>query len=181
MSKRSRKPRPIVRRLNHLCGLVALVLHWLAAHLPRPRRIPIEIVLADQSRRRGLKRTLRRSVGQLRKVLGDLLPQDVVVVVQQVIPAEHELAGCCQLGQRPDGQRFALIRLALQIKGRRLSTDEVIAALAEQCIGLAMNQAEGIKVRVPVQLEPAAWEERRTPLPPDPLKPDDSGPFPRAA
>ena len=129
MAKRSRKAHPVVVRLRRVLAPLAAAARFVWRHLPLPRRIPIEVVLADPSRRRALKRELAHTVRRLQKIFGELLPSDVVVVVQQAIPAERELAGCCQLAQRPDHQRFALVRLALQVNGRRLSTDEVLAAL----------------------------------------------------
>ncbi len=168
MAKRSRKVHPIVTALRRVCAALATTGRFIRRHLPLPRRIPIEVVLADQVRRRALKREVARTVRSLQRILGELLPGDVVVVVQQAIPAEQELAGCCQLAQRPDQRRFALIRLALQVDGRRLSTDEVLATLAEQCVGLAMKEAPGVEHRVPVRLQPG---ERRTSFPPDPLRP----------
>ena len=171
MSKRSRKAHPIVLRLRRLSAPIAGAARFLGRHLPL-RRIPIEVVVADRGRRRALKRELARTVRRLQKLLGGLLPDDIVVVVQQAIPAERELAGCCQLAQRPDQQRFALVRLALQVSGRRLSIDEVLAALVEQCVGLALQQSPGIDVRVPIRLEPGEGRaDRRTAFPPDPLRP----------
>ena len=184
MSKRSRKSNRVGLCLRHVATTVAAVAGYVLQHLPRWRRIPIEIVLADHNRRRGLKRELAHSVRRLQKILGDLLPTDIVVVVQQVIPAEGQLAGCCQIGQRKDQHQFALVRLALQVNGKRLSTDEMLAALAEQLIGLAMKEAEGFQFRVPVRIEPTAQaNETRTTFRPDPLAPrsGESGPESQAA
>ena len=172
MSKRSRKAHPIVVKLRKASAPLVAAARFVGRHLPLRRRIPIEVVLADAGRRRTLKREVARTVRRLQRLLGGLLPDDIVVVVQQAIPAEAELAGCCQLAQRPDKRRFALVRLALQVSGRRLSTDEVLAALAEQCVGLALQQAPGIDVRVPIRLEPGeSRHDRRTAFPPDPLRP----------
>ena len=171
MAKRSRKLHPAIARVRRIWQAMSAAACLVRRHLPLPRRIPIEVVLVDKTRRRSLKRELVRTVRRLHKVFGELLPADIVVVVQQAIPAERELAGCCQLTQRPDHGRFALIRLALQVNGRRLSTDEVLAALTEQCVGLALQQAPGIDIRVPIRLEPGEGSERRTAFPPDPLRP----------
>ncbi len=172
MAKRSRKVHPVVVRLRPVIGALAAVLRFVRRHLPLCR-FPIEVVLADKTRRRCLKRELARTVRRLQRVFGELLPSDVVVIVQQAIPADRELAGCCQLAQRPNRPRFALVRLALQVNGKRLTTDEVLAALTEQLVGLALQQAPGIDIRVPIRLEPGddGPAERRTPLPPSPLRP----------
>ncbi len=184
MSKRSRKSNQISICIRQVARAVAAAVCCVFRHLPRWQRIPIEIVLADHNRRRGLKRELAHSVRRLQKILGDLLPTDIVVVVQQVIPAEGQLAGCCQIGQRKDQRQFALVRLALQVNGKRLSTDEMLAALAEQLIGLAMKEAEGFDFRVPIRIEPTAEaSETRTTFRPDPLAPrsGESGPESQAA
>lgn len=133
-------------------------------------RIPIEVLTADRAKRAVVGRELDRGLRRLRRVLDDALPADLAVVAQHVIATDHQLAGCYQVGQRPDGPRFALIRLALQVNGRRLATDELLAVLAEQCIGLAA-QGNGPTVLVPIDLEPASAPEphRLTALPADPL------------
>ncbi len=140
------------------------------------RRIPVEVVIADRSRRSTLGRELTWGLRRLRRILGDILPSTLAVVAQQVIATDHQLAGCYQVGQRPDGTRFALIRLALQVNGRRLTTDELLAVLAEQCIALA-TQGSGPSVLVPIDLEPAPAHEagQHPPRPADPLAPSPNG------
>ena len=162
----------------------------LAGHVHRSlrhwrRRAPIEVLTADRARRVALTRELDRGLRRLQRVLGDTLPRDLAIVAQHVIATDRQLAGCYQVGQRPDGTRFALIRLALQVNGRRLTTDELLAVLAEKCIALA-TQAGSATVLVPIDLDPApAAEARRLPpLPADPLvsspngvlRPDPRGP-----
>ena len=138
------------------------------------RPVPVEVLIADGARRRQLERELRRGLARLRRVLGVPLPAELAVVVQQVIRTDRQLAGCYHLGQRPDGRRFALVRLALQVNGRRLTTDELLAVLAEQCIGVLTQHSPS--VLVPVELEPGPAESRPpTPLRPDPLAPHPGG------
>jgi hypothetical protein len=129
----------------------------------------VEIVIVDAARRATLKRELRWGLRQLQGLLGEPLPADVAVLVQHVIPGQAQVAGCYQIGTRADGARFALIRLALQVNGKRLSSDELLAALAEQCIGLICQGGNGASVTVPIQLEPAAPRDIEPGLPPDPL------------
>jgi hypothetical protein len=138
--------------------------------------VPVEVLIADKNRRRALERELRTGLRCLQRVLGAPLPTDLAVVVQQVITTDRQLAGCYQVGQLSDGRRFALVRLALQVHGQRLSTDELLAVLAEQCIGLA-TQDGGPSVLVPVDLEPAVPPAPRlaTPLRVDPLAPRTNG------
>ena len=139
------------------------------------RPVPVEILIADRAKRRRLERELRRGLRRLQRALGAPLPADLAIVVQQVIATERQLAGCYHLGQRPDGTRFALVRLALQVNGRRLSTDELLAALAEQCIGLATQGSSS--VLVPIDFERGSSAVRRpSTLRPDPLASHPNGP-----
>ncbi len=170
------------------CGRwLAAVRAWCAALLGRAwravrrwrRPVPVEILIADRAKRRLLERELRYGLRRLQRALGAPLPAELAVVVQQVIATERQLAGCYQLGQRPDGTRFALVRLALQVNGRRASTDELLAALAEQCVGL--GHPGSASVLVPIDFEPAqpaqlAEARRRSALRPDPLAPHPNGP-----
>jgi hypothetical protein len=122
-----------------------------------------------------VQRELRRGLHRLQRALGAPLPAGLAIVVQQVIATDRQLAGCYQVGHCSDGRRFALLRLALQVNGRRLTTDELLAALAEQCIGLATQ--ESASMLVPIDFEPgrAAERPRLTALRPDPLGPHPTG------
>ena len=163
-----------VRRVRAAGGRLLGVVRrgWQAVRRWR-RPIPIEILVADRARHRRLQRDLRIGLRRLERALGGAFPADVAVVVQQVICTDRQLAGCYQLGHRPGGDGFALIRLALQVDGRRLDIDELLAALAEQCIGLALHGSGGTGLLVPIELQPArpAGDARGGPLPPDPLTP----------
>ena len=140
----------------------------------RYARVPMEILVADRARRRKIERELRTGLHQLQRILGERPLGDIAVVVQQVITTDRHLAGCCQIGKRPDGTPCALWRLALQVNGRPLSSDELLAVLAEQWIVLA---SQGSNVLVPVDFEPReANPTRRSPaLRPDPLMPYPDG------
>lgn len=141
------------------------------------RSVPVEVLIVNRARRRALERELRAALRRLERALGAPLPDDLAVVVQQIIKTDRQLAGCCQVGQRPAGGRFALIRLALQVNGRSLGVDELLAVLAEQCIGLAAQESGGPSVLIPVELEPTGPAETRHPRPlrPDPLAPHPNG------
>jgi len=163
--------------------VAVLVRVWAAVRRWR-RYVPVEVLLTDRTKRRALERDLRGGMRRLRRVLGAPLPAELAVVVQQVISAERQLAGCYQVGHHPDGTRFALVRLALQVNGRRLSSDEMLAALAEQCIGLATQHSPS--VLVPIDFEPTQAAQptpaaqpsdvrRLAALRPDPLAPPANG------
>ncbi len=114
---------------------------------------PIQVLVKDRSHRRAIERDLTAGLRRLRRALGQAFPSDAVIVVQQVICTDRQLAGCYQLARHAEGAGFALIRLALQVDGRSLHMDEVLSVLAEQCIGLAVQQAGGIGLLVPIELE----------------------------
>jgi hypothetical protein len=135
----------------------------------------VEVLVSDRTRRRALERELRSGLRRLQRALGAPLAADLAVIVQQVITTERQLAGCYQLGTRRDGAQFALVRLALQVNGRRLSTDELLAALTEQLVGLATQGSPS--VLVPIDFEPGQPAEARrlTALRADPLAPRPNG------
>jgi hypothetical protein len=131
----------------------------------------VEVLVADRTRRRIAERELRRGLHRLQRALGAPLPVELAIVVQQVIVTDRQLAGCYQVGQRPNGSRFALMRLALQVNGRRLTTDELLAALAEQYIGLATQECTSTLVPIDFEPGPPAESRRLAALRPDPLAP----------
>ena len=178
---------------NRIRGYLSHLLHWLRpvlrglaeairftvrAHRDRARTIPIEVLVGDRARRRTVERHLCAGLRRLRHGLGRHFPQEVAVIVQQVICTDRQIAGCYQLARRSDSADLALIRLALQVDGRELSTDELLSILAEQCIGLAVHQAGSAAVLVPVELEPERPSERRRV---DVLRPDPLAPTPASA
>lgn len=132
--------------------------------------IAVEVMLADRARRKGIERHVRATLCRLRRVLSSQFPSDAAVIVQQVVVTERQLSGCYQISNQHDGTRIALIRLALEVDGRLLTTDELLAVLTEQCIALAMQSA-GPGLLVPIDLAPSRSDDRAHPpaLRPDPL------------
>jgi hypothetical protein len=139
------------------------------------RAVPVEVLVVDRTRRRMLEQELRRGLHRLQRAFGAPLPAGLAIVVQQVIATDRQLAGCYQVGQLPDGSRFALVRLALQVNSRRLSTDELLAALAEQYVGLASRDSMSAVVPIDFEPGPPAEARRLTALRPDPLAPHPNG------
>ena len=131
---------------------------------------PVEVLVTDRSQRLKHERNIRGAIRRLRHGLGRALPEDAVVIVQQVVIADPPVAGCYHLGQRPDGTRFVLIRLALEVDGRVLTSDQLLANLAEQCIAVAMQHDGALSVVVPLDLP-----SRPAPSRPDPLAPSANG------
>lgn len=126
---------------------------WHSVHKARSG-VPMAVMVADRAQRRRLVRELRVGLRHLQRTLGASFSGDVAIVVQQIIATDHQLAGCYQIGQRPNGAPFALIRLALQVNGQALNIDEILATLAEQCIGIVTQQNGGLSVIIPIELEP---------------------------
>ncbi len=144
-------------------------------HLRNP--VPVEVLIVDRVKRRTLEAELRHGLRRLAGAVGTPVPTHAVVVVQQVLKTDRQFAGWYQLWQRPDGARGVLFRLALEVNGRHLSPDELLAALAEQWIGLAIEQSGSPSLLVPVELD-AAWPPevgRLAALRPDPLAPHPNG------
>jgi hypothetical protein len=142
--------------------------------LRRPeRRIEVEVLISDHARHRALKREIESALRKVRRVVGVSLPTDLAVVVQQLVEKDRPLRGCYQLERRPEGRTLALIQLAAAVNGRRLSTDEVLANLAEACIRLAAQVGGEPSVLVPIEPAQPPTEEPRRPraLRPDPLAP----------
>jgi hypothetical protein len=148
----------------------------------RDARIPIEVLVANPTRRRRLERKLRAGLRQLQRVLGQPPSGEITILVQQVITTDRQLAGCCHLALRPDGTPSALWRLALQSNGRRLDTDDLLAVLVEQWIALMNEQSDPV-VLVPVDIEPhVSITGRPSPsLRPDPFMPHGDGAYPHRA
>lgn len=136
----------------------------------RPDCMPVEVLLVDRTLRRATERHLRATLCRLWCTLGDSFPSGTAVIVQRIIVTDHQLAGCYQIGQHPDGTQFALIRLALDVDGHSLSTDEILSVLAEQCIALAMQQSAS-SLLIPIVLHPApsGYIRHATPMQSDPL------------
>jgi hypothetical protein len=150
------------------------------AALRSRRVIPIEVVTVDSARRRAVAREIRRALHQLRRALGPDFPANLAIVVQQVVVTNQPLAGCVQTHQRRDGTRAHLVRLALQVDGRRLSIDDVLAALTDACVGIVIESG-GPSVLVPLGI---ADPHSKTVVPvlmrSDPLAPRSNGAITRA-
>jgi hypothetical protein len=131
---RARRPGRLARFASGIRTRAARVWHVLTGgHGP-----VIEVLVADAPRRRGIERELRGQVRHLRRALGADLPVDAILV-QQVLPdasAQQDRAGCTRATTRADGRKRTLMVLALRANGRRLSTDEILAALALQAMAL---------------------------------------------
>ena len=180
MSRRKQR-KPLSRLASHLEALAARLRQRLRAFWSRVRYrrgIRVEVLVSDERARRSLEVEVQRTLRRLERVLGNPFTDrsHLAIVVQGVIRTDHQLAGCYQLGEKADGTRFALVRLALRVNGRKLDLDEVLAALAEQWIALWVQQSQKLSVLVPLDLEPP--EASPAPNPVSALRPDPLGPHP---
>ncbi len=174
MSRRKQKRLTgLARGLSVLGAALRCRIQSLRVSGRRRQQVRLEVLVADDRSRRTLESEVRKGLRRLERALGNTLPapEHLAIVVQRVVKTDRQLAGCYQVGGRPDGSRFALIRLALEVNGQRLGVDYLLAALAEQYVGLVTQQSGSPSVLVPLELEPtpAAEASPRTTLRPDPL------------
>jgi len=182
---------------KHLCTYAGRISAWImtvASHAigavrfgwkalrDRHDQVSLEVLVADGKRRRKIERELRAGVRQLQHILGPPSLVEIAIVVQQVITMDRQLAGCYQVRQRPDGSQSALLRVALEVNRTRLSSDDLLAVVAEQWIAIA-NQQSGPTLLVPIEYESGQTQpEKRAPsLRPDPLMPYRHGVHPHRA
>ncbi len=145
----------------------------------RHNQVPLEVLVADGKRRSKIERELRAGVRQLQHVLGPPPLLEFAVVAQQVITMDRQLAGCYQLRQRPDGSQSALLRVALEVNHRRLSSDDLLAVVAEQWIAITNLQCAP-SLLVPIEYESGQThpEKLASSLRLDPLMPYRDGVHP---
>lgn len=173
---------PLTRLLALAAALLTRALGKLTQLLGLRHSVPVEVLIAERGRRRALEHDLRAALARLQRMVGSPHLMEVAVVAQHVIRTDRELAGCYQTAWRQDGVRFALLRLALQVNGRELRTDELLAVLAEQYIALTLEQSAGTSLLVPVELETPEIRPtgRITAFRPSPLTPSGSAASPGA-
>ena len=173
---------PLARLLAFAAALLARALGKLTQFFGQRQPIPVEVLIADRATRQALQRELRAALRRLQRTVGSPHLTQVAVVAQHIVRTDRQLAGCYQTTWRQGGVRFALLRLALQVNGRRLDTEEVLAVLAEQYIALTLEQSVGTSVLVPVELEmPEARPTGRvTAFRPNPLTPSNNAANPGA-
>ncbi len=145
----------------------------------RDDRVSIEVLVTNGIRRRKIERELRAGLRQLQRVLGPPSLEEIAVVVQQIITMDRQFAGCYQLRQRPDGSQSALLRVALEVNRTRLSSDDLLAVVAEQWIAIT-NLQDGPSLLVPIDYESGQTnpENHAPSLRLDPLMPYRDGVHP---
>jgi len=166
----------LITAASHAIGAVRF--GWKAIGHRRDQ-VRLEVLVSNGTRRRKIERELRTGLRQLQRVLSPPSLVEIAVVVQHVITMDRQLAGCYQLGQRPDGSQSALLRVALEANHTRLSSDDLLAVVAEQWIAIA-NLQDGPSLLVPIEYESGQTiPENHVPsLRPDPLMPYRDGVHP---
>jgi hypothetical protein len=123
----------------------ALARAWLVLH--RRPATPIEVLVVDRTRRRGLERQLGVGLRRLERLLPPPTPGRLAVVVQQSIAGDPAPTGCVQVAELPDGTRRTVLRVALVVDGRRLTPDELLAALCDQWLAHACGDGDRAAAR----------------------------------
>lgn len=100
--------------------------------VPQTMPVTIIVLIADQRRGRRLQRRLSLGVRQLQHGFGQ---PPLTIVVQERLDGGRR-SGCHRMYQRPDGTPTTLIRLALRLGEHRLTVDELLAALVDECVAL---------------------------------------------
>ena len=141
----------LTRAGQQLARICRRIWQQLAPH--SPRRIPIIILILDPTERRRLEGAVRNAVRCLPAVL-ELPAVEVTILVQQVVATDRQLAGCIQTIRRTGGSGLVLLRLALAVNGQVLSTDELLATLAELWIRLTIQHSGWATTLVPLEQTP---------------------------
>ena len=102
----------------------------------QPHAVPLTIMVADHRRRRELERALRAALHHLQRAHGAPCPASAIVVQRLVWDGwggEHgrQVHGCAQRPARCAADPRPRLCLALEVDGRALPLDEVLATLAE--------------------------------------------------
>ena len=117
---------------------------WLAIHRHalvaawrhRQRHPPVEILVADRGQRRRIARAIRVAIRQLDGAYADTAPVGALVV-QRIIwdgwsgDGGRQIHGCARRPARFAADPRPRLCLALEVDGRALPLDEILAALAE--------------------------------------------------
>src|SRR5262245_21278485 len=147
-SRRPRDRRVAFRAFLHgalEAGAAALRRTWQAF---RRRDALVVVMLPDHRRARTIRREVSAGLRRLRCVRGPLPIDDLTVVVQQVIGSKRPAVGYGRVFDRPSGRREAVLRLALSVHGRELTTDVVLSNLADLYVDLVTGDRTEPVVRL---------------------------------
>lgn len=158
----------LVRAVHHVCKSICI-------HRPTV----VEALLGDPAQRCTLEREVRRCLRQLHRALGPDFPVGLAVIVQQTVATDHQVAVCFHIRHQTGRASGSLVRLALQIDGRRRTIDEILAALADACVSLADPSSQpGVLVPVAAATPPPVQSDPLASLRSDPLTSRSNGTVP---
>lgn len=161
-----------------LAGLLGAMISWLATHrhdmlgawqlgrLHHP--LPIEVLLADRRQRRDLERALRATIRQLDATNVVSAPASSLIV-QRIVwdgwggDGGRQIHGCARRPARFAADPRPRLCLALEVDGRALPLDEILATLAELW---TLHLKGDDRDFVPIVLGPAAPPRRSNGVPP---------------
>ena len=103
----------------------------------RPSPVPIEVILGDHGQRRRWRRLLADGLRRLHRLVGASTGPGLALLVAEWLP-DGQRATCVPARRRADGRTVHLVSLALNVPERRLTPDEVLAALVEQYLALTL-------------------------------------------
>lgn len=166
--------------LAGLAGAAGVATTWLVInrhaladawwHWRRHRPIPVEIMVADRRQRRHLERALAVAIRQLGNAHGSTPPASTLIV-QQIVwdgwggDGGRQIHGCARRPSRFAADPRPRHCLALEVDGRALPLDEILATLAELW---SLHLKSDDRDFVPIILGPAT-PPRRVPGAPAPL------------
>ncbi|MBA4179649.1 MAG: hypothetical protein C0506_03580 [Anaerolinea sp.] len=99
-----------------------------------------------------LRRLVRRTARTYAKALGAELPEGLAIIAQRFVFDGRQVNGLLQAFEG-DGKRRYVIQLALSIKGREVSNDELVAALRYQLAAALVDAIGKPVLNVALDLE----------------------------
>ena len=96
----------------------------------RPAPLPVAVLVGKWTTRRRWRRLVGDAVRRLQRLVGSPSPTRALLLVEAL--PEGQRATRVGVRRRDNGETVRLVLLALSIPERRLTADEVLAALAEQ-------------------------------------------------
>lgn len=116
--------------------VLAVVAGYAAWWALRPPPFPVAVLAGNATVRLRWRRLLGNTVRHLQGLVGTPTGAGMALLLVEWLP-DNQRATCMPIRRRSDGQAVRLVCLALSVPERRLTADEVLAALAEQYLACA--------------------------------------------
>lgn len=146
----------------HRHALLGAQRHWRQHYPP-----PVEVMVADRRARRHLERTIHTAIRQLGGAHNGASPASALVV-QRIVwdgwggDGGNQIHGCARRPARFAADPRPRLSLALEVDGRALPLDEILATLAELW---SLHLKGDDRDFVPIVLSPAKGAPRATTAP----------------